>query len=85
MDNGKIGYCRQECYQIQAICEIVGISRASFYRWRRVGWGLGSPVPKFLGSRDSEGYLSLVTRIKELKKAHPFWGFVGEANLRKAA
>ena len=65
----------QAGYQIQAICELVGMSRASFYRWRRRQAGSGFPDLKYLGSRDPAGDAQLLANIREIKLHHPFWGY----------
>jgi putative transposase len=66
---------REAGYQIQAICEILRLSRSSFYRWRRLRQGSGSPALKLLGSRDPVGDAKILASIKELKQSHPFWGY----------
>ena len=65
----------QAGFQIQAICEIVGVSRSSFYRWRRRQAGAGFPDRKYLGSRDPAGDAQILASIKEIKRRHPFWGY----------
>jgi putative transposase len=62
-------------YQIQAICEVVGMSRSSFYRWHRRQAGAGFPDRKYLGSRDPAGDVQILASIKEIKQRHPFWGY----------
>jgi putative transposase len=52
----------------------VGVSRSSFYRWRRQA-GSGFPDLKFLGSRDPAGDAQILASIKEIKLRHPFWGY----------
>jgi putative transposase len=66
---------REAGYQIQAICEILRLSRSSFYRWRRLRQGSGSPALKLLGSRDPVGDAKILASIKETKQSHPFWGY----------
>jgi putative transposase len=65
----------QAGFQIQAICEIVGVSRSSFYRWRRRQAGAGFSDRKYLGSRDPAGDAQILARIQEIKLRHPFWGY----------
>lgn len=65
----------QAGFQLQAICEIVGVSRSSFYRWRQRQAGAGFPDPKYLGSRDPAGDARILASIQELKLRHPFWGY----------
>jgi transposase len=65
----------QAGYQIRAICEIMGVSRSSFYRWRRRQAGSGFPDLKFLGSRDPAGDAQILASIQEIKLRHPFWGY----------
>jgi len=66
---------REAGYQIQAICATLGLSRASFYRWRRRPAGAGFRDLKYLGSRDPAADVQILARIKEIKLSHPFWGY----------
>ena len=63
----------QAGYQIRAICETVGVSRSSFYRWRQAGSGF--PDRKYLGSRDPAGDGQILASIQGIKMRHPFWGY----------
>jgi putative transposase len=66
---------QQAGYQVQTICEIVGVSRSSYYRWRRRQAWAGSPALKLLGSREPVGDAQILASIKAIKLSHPFWGY----------
>jgi transposase InsO family protein len=66
---------QQAGYHIQTICEVVGVSRSGFYRWRQRQAGAGFSDRKYLGSRDPAGDAQILASIKVIKLRHPFWGY----------